>query len=107
MATQYQNYKENLVSVGGNATLSVPTGAANTVITASVSRLCRIVVTTAGTGAGNVQFFDNATTNSGTVLFALPATVAVAQFYDVQMPAVNGIVCQNVVNGPVLTVSFL
>jgi hypothetical protein len=103
----YQNYQEQLVSYGGQGTVSVPTGAANTVIKGSTGRLCRAVVTTTGTGAGNVQFFDNATTNSGTVVAAIPANAAAGQSFDFHMPCVNGIVAQNVLNGPVITVSFI
>lgn len=97
---------ELCVNTGGQKTASVPTGVANNVVLAGPGRLCRICVTTAGTGAGNVLIYDNAATNAGTVVFALPATVAVATFYDVSMPVANGIVVVNVANGPVLTVSF-
>src|SRR5690349_6380632 len=98
--------REQIVGVG-QFTVSVPSGAANTIIKAAPGRLCRIVVTTTGAGAGNVQFFDNASTNSGTVIGAVPANATAGQFFDFQMPAANGIVAQNVASGPVLTVSFI
>lgn len=103
----YQNYSERLVSYGGNSTTAVVSGAANTVIKAASGRLCRVVVTGNGTGAGNVQFYDNASTNSGTVIAAIPATVNAGTIYDFEIPAVNGIVCANVASGPALTVSFI
>lgn len=87
-------------------TVSVASGAANTVIKASPGRVRNVLVTTAGTGSGNVLFYDNATTNSGTVIAELPATIAVGTFYSFCMPAGLGIVCQNVSSGPVLTVSY-
>jgi hypothetical protein len=87
-------------------TVSIASAAANTVIKARPGRIRNVLVTTAGTGTGNVQFFDNATTNSGTVIAELPATVAVGTFYSFCMPAGNGIVVQNVASGPVMTVSF-
>lgn len=92
--------------IGGSTTASVPTGAANTVVKASAGRLCRVLVTTAGAGAGNVLIYDNATTNSGTVIGILPATIAIGTFYIFDMPAANGITVQNVASGPVLTVSY-
>jgi hypothetical protein len=87
-------------------TVSVPTGAANTVVKARAGRLRNVLVTTAGTGAGQVNFYDNATTNSGTIVGAIPATVSIGTWYTFQMPVGAGIVCANVANGPVLTVSF-
>ena len=87
-------------------TASIPTGAGNTVIKPRSGQLRRVLVTTAGTGTGNVQFFDNATTNSGTVIGMVPATIAIGNYYTFDMPAALGIVCQNVLNGPVMTVSF-
>jgi hypothetical protein len=92
--------------VGGSQTVNVPTGAANNVVKAAGGRLCRVLVTTAGTGAGGVLIYDNATTNSGTVIGYIPATIAVGTQYTFDMPAANGIVVANVANGPVLTVSF-
>ena len=87
-------------------TVSVPTGVGNTVIKPRSGQLRRVLVTTAGTGAGQVNFYDNATTNSGTVIGSIPATVAVGTFYIFDMPAALGITVANVANGPVLTVSF-
>lgn len=97
---------EQWVSDGGALTASVPTGAANTVVKAEGGRLCRVLVTTAGTGTGSVLFYDNATTNSGTVIGVVPATVSVGAIYEFLMPASAGIVCVNVASGPVMTVSF-
>lgn len=51
--------------------------------------------------------YDNATTNSGTVIGYIPATVTVGTPYVFNMPAANGITAVNVANGPVLTVSYV
>lgn len=91
---------------GGSATGTVASAAANTVIKASPGRLCRVLVTTAGSGTGNVLIYDNATTNSGTVIGMVPATIAIGTFYTFDMPAAAGITVQNVASGPVLTVSY-
>jgi hypothetical protein len=90
----------------GNTTASVPTGAANTVVTAGPGWLRRALVTTAGSGAGDVLVYDNATTNSGIVIGIIPATVAIGTQFTFEMPAANGIVVVNVASGPVLTVSY-
>ena len=91
-----------------DATAAVPTGAANTVISAVPGRLMRITITPTGTAAASpgVPIYDNATTNSGRVLFVVPGNAAVGSFYDVEMPAANGLVAANVLNGPAFTVSF-
>ena len=91
---------------GGGTTGTVPTGAANTVLKAAAGRLCRVLVTTAGSGTGSVLIFDSATTNSGTVIGVIPATVAVGTYYTFDLPAANGITVQNVASGPALTVSY-
>jgi hypothetical protein len=90
----------------GSKTGTVAAGAGNTVVSSSPGFLARILVTTAGTGAGNVPIYDNASTNSGTVIAQIPATIGVNTYYTFDMPAANGITVANVANGPVLTVSF-
>lgn len=87
-------------------TASVPTGAANNVVRDVATRLRRVLVTTAGTGAGNVLIYDNATTNSGMVIGVIPATVAIGTVYEFDMPCRFGIVVANVLSGPVLTVNY-
>jgi len=87
-------------------TVSVPTGAGNTVIKPRAGQLRNVLVTAAGTGAGQVNVYDNATTNSGTVIASIPATVSVGTWYTFLMPAALGITVANVANGPVMTVSY-
>ena len=92
----------------GDATAAVATGAANTVISASPGRLMRITITTTGTAAASpgCPIYDNATTNTGRVLFVVPGNAAVGSFYDAGMPAANGLTAANVLNGPAFTVSY-
>lgn len=92
--------------LGGSATATVPAGAGTTVVSAAPGRLGRVLVTAAGTGSGDVLIYDNATTNSGTVIGVIPATVAVGAYYTFDMPCTNGITASNVANGPALTVSY-
>jgi hypothetical protein len=89
-----------------NRTATVASGAGNTVISPFPSRVRNVLVTTAGTGTGDVLFFDSKSAASGTVVGVVPATVAVGTIFSFDMPTSTGIVCQNVASGPALTVSF-
>jgi hypothetical protein len=71
---------------------------------AEPGRLFKVTVTTLGTAALN--FYDNATTNSGTILLAIPASAAVGTIYTVDMPTANGIWCASGANSPAVTVSY-
>lgn len=91
-------------SIYGGATAAVASAAGTVVIKAAPGRLCRVVVTATGTGV--VTFFDNASAASGLVLFAVPASAPVGSFYDVQMPAANGITASAAASSSGVTVSF-
>ena len=93
-------------NVGGNLTGTVAAGAGTTPVSAQPGRLCRVLVTTAGTGSGDVLIYDNASTNSGTVVGIIPATIAIGTYYTFDMPVANGITVVNVTSGPALTVSY-
>lgn len=92
------------VTTGGTTTASVPANAANVVVKASAGRLFRVLVTT--TGANPMLIYDNATTNSGTIIGALPASPAVGTIYDFEMPAANGITIAGSATNPAVTVSY-
>lgn len=96
---------ESLVTTGGLVTTSVPTNAANVVIKGSAGRLCRVLVTTTGSTA--MQIFDNATTNTGTLIGVLPASAAIGGVYDFSMPAANGITIAGSATNPAVTVSWI
>lgn len=67
---------------------AVATGVGNTVIKNSPGGLVKLVVTVAGSAASSI--YDNASTNSGTVLFTFPTTTTAGQVFDVQIPLTNG-----------------
>ena len=83
------------------------TTAGNTVVKAKAGRLRQVSVTSTGTGSGTfVNFYDNATTNSGNVLLSIPSNAAAGTIYSAQIPANLGITVAQVTNGPGLTVTY-
>jgi hypothetical protein len=86
-------------------TATVAAGAGTTACSSTPGRILSVLVTTAGTGTGQVLFYDNAAAGSGTIIAAIPATVAAGAFYAFGMPAAFGVVAVNPANGPALTVS--
>ncbi len=100
---QAAKIKERLTSFGGQFSAFIPTGASTTTIKRGIGRLCRIVVTTAGTAAFTV--FDSLTA-SGNVLFASPVTTSTGTVFDLAIPAQVGITVSNVTSGPAIAVSF-
>lgn len=78
--------------------------AANTVVKASAGRLFKVIVT--ATGANPLLIFDNASTNAGTVIGALPASPAVGATFDFMAPAALGITVGGSATNPGVTVSW-
>jgi hypothetical protein len=95
---------ETLASYGGKFSQAVASGAGTVVLKAAPGRLCRIIITAAGTASFSV--FDNASAASGTLLYISPATTSLGQIIDVQVPAQNGITVSNPASGPGVTVSW-
>jgi hypothetical protein len=96
----------SVVTPGGSATVAIAAGhTANTVVSASPGRLCRVLITTAGT-ATTVSIFDNATTNSGTIIGIFPGTATAGTVFDFEMPAVNGITVGGASTNPAMTISY-
>lgn len=89
---------------GGNATVAVAAAAAAVAIKATAGRLAKVLVTTAGTA--ELDFFDNATTNSGTKIGVVTAAAVAGTIFDFNMIAVNGIWCASGTNTPAVTVSY-
>lgn len=77
----------------------------NTVVKASAGRLCRVLITAAGT-ATTVSIFDNATTNSGTIIGIFPGNSAAGTVYDFELPASNGITVGGASTNPAMTISY-
>lgn len=93
------------ITAGGSSTAAVAAGVSgNTVVKASPGRLCRVLITTTGTNP--LQIFDNATTNSGTVVGAFAASPAVGTVMSFDMPAANGITVAGNAANPGFTVSY-
>jgi hypothetical protein len=91
-------------AVGGRLTVAIPAGtAANTVVKASAGRCCRILVT--ATGTNPLQVFDNASTNAGTIVAALPASPAIGS-YDFQLPSALGITVAGNAANPAVTIGY-
>lgn len=87
------------------ATTAIAAGAtSNTVVKAAPGRLFRVLVT--ATGTNPLLIYDNASTNSGTVIGALPASPAVGATYDFELPAANGITVGGNSANPGVTVSW-
>lgn len=92
------------VSFGGSNTISIPTGVGNTVVKNLPGRLVALTITVAGTVS--LTCYDNATTNSGTIIGITPATTTVGQQYIFNNPAANGITCAGAAGSPVATASY-
>lgn len=93
------------VTNGGSLTATVTAQTAGAAaIKTSAGRLCRIIVTSTATAA--LLFYDNATSASGTVIGAIPASAAIGTMYDVQMPFTNGIWPAGAVNTPSCTLGY-
>jgi len=60
------------------------------VVKAGPGRLLKVIVTTTIAG-GAITIYDNASTNSGTILLATTSTATAGTVYDVNLPAANGI----------------
>ena len=88
-------------------TLVPATTAGNTVVFAAVGVLCKILVTSTGTGSGTfASVYDNATTNSGNVVIAVPSNAAAGTIYDCNVSMTHGITVAQVTNGPGLCVTY-
>jgi hypothetical protein len=94
-----------LVATGGLVTTAVAVNAANTVVKAGAGRLCNVLVTTTGTNP--MLIYDNATTNSGTVIGCLPASPPVGTTYTFSMPAAAGITVAGSATNPAVTISWI
>lgn len=80
-----------LVTTSGKQTGTAAAGTtgANEVIFAAPCILHRLIVTTAGTAS--LILYDNATTNSGTILYASPATYSLGTVTEINVPAAAGV----------------
>jgi hypothetical protein len=95
-----------VVDQAKGTTVAIASGtAANTVVKATPGVLLLVLVTTTNTNPMNI--FDNASTNAGTVIGALPASPTVGTVFAFQMPAANGITVGGSGTNPGVTISFI
>lgn len=75
-------------------------------VKAGPGRLVKVTVTVT-TGGGNITIYDNASTNSGTILLVIPTGATAGTIYDVRLPAVNGIYAyQSAANAGQITIGY-
>jgi len=89
--------------VAGTFTQSITAGAtADTTVKTSQGRLCRVLVTTAGTGA--VAIYDNAGGHTGTIIGAVAANAVAGTMVECQAPASLGITVAGNAANPAMTI---
>lgn len=89
--------------VAGTTATAIAAGtSADTVIKPGPGRLCRILVTTAGTNA--VSIWDNAGGHTGTIIGSIAANAVAGTMVEAQAPALNGITVQGNASNPAITV---
>lgn len=92
-------------SAGTTATgLAAGSGNANVVIYVGTGILHRLIVTTAGTAS--LILYDNATTNSGTILYSSAATYALGTVTEINVPFANGITARQASGTAAVTVVY-
>lgn len=96
-----------VTSPGGTSATAIAAAATNTIVKASAGRLCRVLVTTAGTAA--LTFYDNATggATTGNILGYIPANAGAGSVYDFQFIASTGIQAPGGANTPAVTVGYI
>ena len=94
-----------VVAIERGSAVNVPAGASTTVVKAAKGILRKVVVIAAGTVS--TSLYDNASTNSGLVLFTTPATTPLGTIYDLELPCSSGITAVGSGAGaPQLTVAY-
>lgn len=89
-------------STAGTTATPVAINANDVIVKGGPGRLCRVIVTSTGTGA--TLIYDNANGHTGTVIGAVVASAAVGTFVECQAPAVNGITVAGNANNSAITV---
>lgn len=89
-------------ATAGTTATSAPISASDLTIKPGPGRLCRMLVTTSGTGA--TQIFDNASGHTGTIIGIVAASAAVGTLVEAQAPALLGITVAGNANNSAITV---
>jgi hypothetical protein len=97
--TQLYSSAVNITVVGeGKMYALVPALGVAQIVYPGITRIYKVLVTTATTGA--VSFYDNgAGSTAGTPIFVVPSGAAVGTIYDVQIPCNSGITVGNTNSG--------
>lgn len=75
------------------------------VVSAKPGRICKLVITTAGSAA--LELYDHASASSGAQLvWKSPATTVLGEVYTIDLPVANGIIGKRASNTPAYTVSY-
>lgn len=91
-------------AVDGVSTVAIAAGASANV-KASPGRLCRLLVTVAGTVS--ITLYDNAAGGAtGTIIGIVPAATAIGQIYEFNLPAAVGISAVGAAGSPGVTIGF-
>lgn len=110
MATDLDAINTNIAALAARHPTATATQAANTaantVVKNAPGTLWSATVTTLGTAA--LSIYDNASTNSGTILLTIPASAPVGTVYQWNsgQPAANGITSAGVLNCPAVTFAY-
>jgi len=84
----------------------VPAGVGNTVVSAKPGTRLGKVEVIGPVGAGTVTLYDNATTNSGPILFVVPVSAPIGAEYPVEVEVINGIVATGSSGSPSVNVTY-
>jgi hypothetical protein len=111
MAFSPVSYQAQVDTLGNpiepTANTAIAVGASTTIVKGAPGRVCRFIITTAGSSSDNAIIYDNASAGSGTILGVIPGgTTLTGAQVNVGMTAVNGITVVNVSSGPAFTIAY-
>lgn len=86
--------------------VAVPSTASNQVVKGSAGYLSGALVTSVPGSPVALNIYDNATTNSGTIIGTIPSTATVGTFWPFNMPALLGITAAKTANTPAVTLAY-
>jgi hypothetical protein len=104
--TQQATQGVDKVQQGGNNTYPATTFTSNQTVKAAPGILCSVLITTT-TATAAIEIFDNATTNSGTIIGYIPSGATAGTVFVFNMPAANGITIGTSTGTGAFTVSYI
>lgn len=92
-----------ITALAPTTTFAIGSGtSSNTVVEATPGRIFSVLITSTNTAA--LVCYDNATTNSGTIVVSIAASAAVG-IYPFNIPLANGLTCAGNANAPGVTIA--